>query len=146
MPSAFQTSHWVILAGRMGGVSQGGEAVGRRWLGTLSRSLVEEMGCSRLERWERWEWSWGCRPYCVLQEVRFQSPTSASYPVSQNQALGVQGKKSSRVRQWAAEGTQGQKKQKGCLVQEMVILHCSASELGWTRTGWENTDLVSVLV
>lgn len=130
----------------MCGVSQGGEAVGQRQLGTQSRSLAEEMGCSMLERWERWEWSWGCRPYCVLQEVRFQSPTSASYPVSRNQALGVQGKKSSRVHQWAAEGTQGKKKQKGCLVQEMVILHCSASELVWTRMGWEKRDLVSVLV
>lgn len=53
---------------------------------------------------------------------------------------------SSRVRQWVVEGTQGLKKQKWCLVQEMVILRCSVNELGWTWTGYEKRDLVKVLV
>lgn len=39
----------------MGGVSLGEEAVGRRMMGTLGRSLVEEMEYSRQERLGKWE-------------------------------------------------------------------------------------------
>lgn len=55
MPSVFQTSHWVSLGGRTVDVSLGGEAVGRRMLDTLSRSLVEETEYSRQERLGKWE-------------------------------------------------------------------------------------------